>query len=72
MALYATIVAAEKGICLEQERVHDIMLRIKQKSLLPAHAFFASGNDFDKMFVLLKPGFVEAAESIASQLEETA
>jgi hypothetical protein len=38
-------------------------LRIKQQELIPNHAFFASGNEIDKMFVLLKPGFLQALEA---------
>jgi hypothetical protein len=59
VALVATIQAATDGVPIEMVEFHDLALRIKQTSALPDHAFFASGNDLDHMFIQLKPGFHE-------------
>lgn len=62
VALLAMINSVSEGMPIEMTRFHKLVLRIKQHSELPEHAFFASGNDLDHMFVLLKPGFLEALE----------
>jgi hypothetical protein len=63
IALVALILAANDGIRLEMADCHRLMLQIKQGSLLPDHAYFASGNDLDQMFILLKPGFLDGVKS---------
>jgi hypothetical protein len=63
VALLAMIFAAVDGLAIEISAFHALMLRLKQQGLLPQHAFFASGNEIDKMFVLLKPGFLQALEA---------
>jgi hypothetical protein len=63
VALVGLIYAAEAGIPIEIGHFHDMMLRIKNEDLLPGMAFFASGNEIDKMFLVLKPGFVDALVS---------
>jgi hypothetical protein len=68
VALVAMLLAAEDGIAIEMSEFHRLMLAIKQQSVLPAHAFFASGNDLDKMFIQLKPGFLEQLPVVLSQL----
>ncbi len=59
VALVAMLDAAVDSVAIEMAEFHRLMLAIKQSSALPDHAFFASGNDLDKMFIQLKPGFVE-------------
>jgi hypothetical protein len=59
VALIAMLDAAADGTVIEMVEFHDLVLRIKQASALPEHAFFASGNDLDRMFIQLKPGFHE-------------
>jgi len=74
IALYAMIEALTNGVAIEMADFHRLMLRIKQRSALPDHAFFASGNDLDQMFIQLKPGFVqevEKNEAILSTVEQT-
>ncbi len=68
VALLAMIRAVADGFPIEMAQFHRMMLAIKQGSLLPEHSFFASGNDLEKMFILLKPGFRERAQTIASAL----
>jgi hypothetical protein len=59
IALIAMLQAAADGIAIEMAEFHDLVLGIKQASALPEHAFFASGNDLDRMFIQLKSGFEE-------------
>lgn len=59
VALHAMIMAVSNGVPLEMGDFHALMLSIKKTSALPHHAFFASGNDLDRMFIQLRPGFVE-------------
>jgi len=63
VALFAMLSAAVDGIPLEMSEIHNFMLTIRQKSLLPQHAFFSSGNELDQMFIQLKPGFTEQVEN---------
>lgn len=70
VALLAMIYAAIDGIAIEISAFHRLMLAIKQGQFLPDHAFFASGNEIDKMFILLKPGFTEALAPVLGALGE--
>jgi hypothetical protein len=63
VALYAMLSAASEGVALEMAEIHNFMLIIRQRSLLPEHAFFSSGNELDQMFIQLKPGFKEQIEN---------
>jgi hypothetical protein len=67
VALFAMLSAAVDGIPLEMSEIHNFMLTIRQKSLLPQHAFFSSGNELDQMFIQLKPGFLEQVESLPGE-----
>ena len=51
--------AASDGIALEMSDFHRLLLSIKQNNRMPEHAFFASGNEIDTMFIQLKRGFLE-------------
>lgn len=68
VALQAMIIAASEGIVAEMADFHALMLSIKRRSAFPDHAFFASGNDLDKMFIQLKPGFAEQVRAIPDLL----
>lgn len=68
VALLAMLSAAADGVSIEMVDCHRLMLLIKAKSALPDHAFFASGNDLDKMFVQLRSGFVEQVEAVMPTL----
>lgn len=59
IALFGMVTAASEGVVVEMADFHRLALSIKQKGALSEHAFFSSGNDLDKMFILLKPGFYE-------------
>ena len=68
VALFAMLSAVADGVLLEMADCHRLMVAIKAKSALPDHAFFASGNDLDKMFVQLRPGFVEQLDGVIATL----
>ncbi len=72
VALLAMIYAAVDGLAIEIDAFHAFMLRIKQRELIPNHAFFASGNEIEKMFILLKPGFLEALDASKDISEKAA
>jgi hypothetical protein len=69
VGLLAMIDAATEGVELEIADFHDLLLAIKTRGALPNHAFFASGTSIDRMFVLLKQGFVEEAHRCLPTLE---
>lgn len=74
VALHAVIYAAADGVVAEMVDFHALMLAIKKRSALPKHAFFASGNDLDKMFIQLKPGFpdqVRATPDLLGQASDS-
>lgn len=71
VALLAMIYAVADGVAIEIEHFHRLMLSIKKNELLPSHAFFASGNEIDKMFLLLKPGFLDAFVAATRPNRET-
>jgi hypothetical protein len=47
---------------------HQLMLRLKKEGTMPNHLYFASGNDLDKMFVQIKPGFIEKLRDAVADL----
>ena len=59
VALFAMLLAAIDGVRLEMVEVHRVMLRIKHDDAFPGYVSFASGNDLDRMFIHIKPGFLE-------------
>jgi hypothetical protein len=61
VAALSMVRAAARGIPLEMEDIHAVLLRIKKENLTPDHAFFASGNELENMFIVLRPGFLEQA-----------
>ena len=68
VALIAMIEAAVTGLAIEMKDFHELMLAIKNREILEKEVFFASGNEIDKMFVVIRPGFVEAVEEHAVDL----
>jgi hypothetical protein len=68
VALYGMVIAAADGFAIELADFHHLMLELKEKNLMPDLVFFASGNDLDKMFIMLKRGFVERIEATASSI----
>jgi hypothetical protein len=45
------------------DTVHKFFLALKQEGRFSEFVRFASGNDLDRMFVDIRPGFFEVARS---------
>ena len=71
VALLAMILATSEGYAIEMATLHELVLALKKRSLLPDLVFFASGNELDKMFVLFKPGFERKLLELYDQLHHT-
>lgn len=65
VALIACCCAIADGLAIELADFHDLMLTIKLKGYLESEVFFASGNDYEQMFVSIRDDF---AERVASTL----
>jgi hypothetical protein len=63
IALTMMIAGVDEGLICEMESVHKFFLSLKQEGKLSEHVRFASGNDLDRMFVDIRPGFFEAARN---------
>lgn len=59
IALVACCNAHRDGRAIELADFHRLMLFIKTEGHLEGEVFFASGNDYHKMFVLIREDFVE-------------
>ena len=64
VALLAATVGMERGLIVEIKPIHDVMLALKSSSSLNDQIAFAAGNDVDRMFVLMKKGFLPAFEAL--------
>lgn len=67
VALLAAAVGMERGLIVEIKDIHDVMLALKSSSRLNDQIAFAAGNDVDRMFVVVKKGFLAAFEGISAQ-----
>jgi hypothetical protein len=67
VALLAAAVGMERGLIVEIKAIHDVMLALKSSSSLNDQIAFAAGNDVDRMFVMVKKGFLPAYERILLQ-----
>ena len=67
VALLAITVGMERGLIVEIKAIHDVMLSLKSSSSLNDQIAFAAGNDVDRMFVMMKKGFLPAFEAMSSQ-----
>jgi hypothetical protein len=59
IALVGCCKAFHDGRAVELADFHQLMLTIKTGGYLDGEVFFASGNDYEKMFVLIRDDFVE-------------
>lgn len=64
IALLAVAVGMERGLIVEIKVIHDVMLALKSSSSLNDQIAFAAGNAVDRMFVLMKKGFLPAFEAL--------
>jgi hypothetical protein len=67
IALLAMIGALERGQVCEMRTFHAVMLSIKQSGALSQFVKFASGNEIDRMFVMIKPEFFREAQKTLEQ-----
>jgi hypothetical protein len=67
VALLAVAVGMERGLIVEIKPIHEVMLALKSSSSLNDQIAFAAGNDVDRMFVMVKKGFMPAFERMSSQ-----
>lgn len=71
LALMTMLRLLERGLVMEIRQLHDAMLRIKRDGALGHLVFFASGNEPDRMFLLLKPEFRSAVIAWLAQNDFT-
>ena len=68
VALLAMIEAASHGHVVELADLHRIMMTLKRDDILREHTFFSGGNEIDRMFILLKPGFADAFQHRSTEI----
>lgn len=62
VAMISMIRALGEKRILEMNQVHNLFLKIKKENILPDIVRFAAGNAIDKMFIDIKPNFIEKTE----------
>lgn len=72
VALLAVAFGMERGLLVEIKSIHDMMLTLKSSSCLNDYIAFAAGNDVDRMFVMVKKGFLQAFESLPAGVIQSA
>jgi hypothetical protein len=63
VAIIAMIRSLAVSEVLELKVVHELFMSFKKKDLFSETLKFAAGNELDKMFIDLKPSFIEEAEN---------
>jgi len=53
----------ERGLLVEVAQLHAVLLALRRSGELGDHIFFAAGNEIDKMFILVRPGFLDALKT---------
>jgi len=62
VAMISMIRALGEKRILEMNQVHSLFLKIKKENILPDIVRFAAGNAIDRMFIDIKPDFLEKME----------
>ncbi len=62
VALLTVFTALTKGSWIEVSQLHGTLRELKRTGALADHVAFAGGNEIDKMFLSIKPGFRRAIE----------
>lgn len=65
IALTAMIEAAVSGFVIEMRTFHDLLMALKKQGLLQDCVFFASGNEIDRMFVVIRDRFVDGVRQLS-------
>jgi hypothetical protein len=55
--------ALQSGVACEMDQMYQQILHFKRRGLFPDHLKFAAGNDLDRMFVEIRRGFLDEAET---------
>ena len=63
-ALMAMAEAASEGVAIELQDFHALMMALKKRALLQDEVFFASGNDLDKMFIMIRDDFADRVSQV--------
>jgi hypothetical protein len=67
IALVAMIEAAVHGHAIEMRKFHELLMALKRQALLQDYVFFASGNEIDRMFVVIREGFVDHVRRLSPE-----
>ncbi len=59
VCLAAMIKGLEQGSICEMATIHELFLALKAEGNFAEHLKFASGNELDRMFIDIRPGFFE-------------
>jgi hypothetical protein len=68
VAMVAMIEATASGLPIEMRRFHELLLALKKNALLQDSVFFASGNEIDRMFVVIREPFVANIRQLSPDL----
>lgn len=68
VAMVAMIEATTSGFAIEMRRFHELLLALKKHALLQDSVFFASGNEIDRMFVVIRESFAENIRQLSPEL----
>ncbi len=68
IAMTAMIEAAVSGVAIEMRTFHDLVMALKKQALLQDCVYFASGNEIDRMFVVIRDGFVDGVKRVPPHL----
>jgi hypothetical protein len=61
IAKIAMLQALQSGVVCEMNQLYQLVFYLKKSNLFPDYLKFAAGNDLDRMFVEIRPGFLEEA-----------
>jgi hypothetical protein len=64
IAMAAMIEAAASGFAIEMRTFHELFMTLKRRALLQECVFFASGNEIDRMFVVICDDFVDRLKAL--------
>jgi hypothetical protein len=67
IAMTAMIEAVVDGLAIEMRTFHDLFMALKKQGLLQDCVYFASGNEIDRMFVVIRDGFVDSVRRLSPE-----
>ncbi len=63
IAKMAMLRALQSGVVCEMDQMYQQVLHFKKRGLFPEYLKFAAGNDLNRMFVEIRPGFLDEVET---------